>query len=70
MTLEFDQVLRALEEHIEILKQELLVLTAQCKLESTTTQITTVKRDLDKAVEKRMKLSRIYCSPPLPISSG
>jgi Ni,Fe-hydrogenase maturation factor len=70
VTLEFDQVLRALEEHIEILKQELLVLTAQCKLESTTTQITTVKRDLDKAVEQRMKLSRIYCSPPLPISSG
>jgi hypothetical protein len=60
MTLEFNQAVKALEEYVEILKQDLLFLTAQCKLESTTTQTLTVRRELDKAVEQRMKLSRIY----------
>jgi hypothetical protein len=38
---------------------------AEPKAESMTQIIITVKRELDKAVEERMKLSRIYCSPPL-----
>jgi hypothetical protein len=69
MTLEFHEVVRALEEYIKILKYDLLFLTAQCKPESMTHEISTVKRELDRAIEQRMKLNRIYCSPPLSISS-
>ena len=69
MTLEFEQAVKALEEYIEILKQNLLFLMAERKPESMT-QIITVKRELDKAVEERMKLLQTYCSPsPLFISS-
>jgi hypothetical protein len=74
MSLEFEQAVKALEEHINILKQNLLFLTAaeQRKPENmTTSQIITVKRALDKAVEEKMKLLHIYCSPaaaPPPIS--
>ena len=50
-----------LEEHIEILKQNLLFLMAERKSESMITQkIITIKRELDKAVQERMKLSQIY----------
>ncbi|HEU4443047.1 MAG TPA: hypothetical protein VFR94_00055 [Nitrososphaeraceae archaeon] len=63
MTLEFGESLKVLEEHIEILKQDLLFLMAQRKPESMMmTQIITIKRELDKAVQERMKLSQIYCS--------
>ena len=48
-----------LEEHIEILKQNLLFLMAEHKLENFT-QIIIVKRELDKAVQERMKLSQVY----------
>ncbi|MBD0328048.1 MAG: hypothetical protein ICV68_16610 [Pyrinomonadaceae bacterium] len=61
MTLEFREAVKALEEHIEILKQNLLFLMAECKAESMMTQIITIKRELDKAVQERMKLSQIYC---------
>jgi hypothetical protein len=61
MTLEFEQAVKVLEEHIEILKQHLLFLTAERKPESRMTQkIITIKRELDKAVQERMKLSQIY----------
>lgn len=63
MTLEFEQAVKALEEHIGILKQNLLFLMAERKPESMT-QIITVKRELDKAIEERMKLLQTYCSPP------
>jgi hypothetical protein len=66
MTLEFEQAVKALDEHIEILNQNLLFAMAERKPESMA-QIITVKRELDKAVEERMKLSRIFCSPPLPL---
>ena len=66
MTLEFEQAVKALEEYIEILKQNLLFLMEERKPESRT-QVIAVKRELDKAVEERMKLSRIFCSPPLPL---
>ena len=63
MTLEFEQAVKVLDEHIEILKLELLFLmAAQRKPESimmTTQKIITIKRELDKAVQERMKLSQI-----------
>jgi hypothetical protein len=63
MTLEFGEAVKALEEHIEILKQNLLFLMAERKSESMRmTQVITVKRELDKAVQERMKLSQIYRS--------
>ena len=61
MTLEFGEAVKALEEHIEILKQNLLFLMAERKAESMMTQIVTIKRELDKAVQERMKLNQIYC---------
>ena len=63
MTLEFEQAVKALEEYIGILKQNLLFLMAERKPESMT-QIITIKRELDKAIEERMKLLQTYCSPP------
>jgi hypothetical protein len=42
MTLEFEEAIKALEEHIEILKQNLLILMAEYKPENIT-QIITVK---------------------------
>jgi hypothetical protein len=63
MTWEFEEALKALEDHIEILKQNLLFLTAECKAESTKmTQIVTIKRELDKAVQEKMKLNQILLS--------
>ena len=62
MTLEFGQAVKALEEQIEILKQNLLFLMAECKPESKMTQIVAIKRELDRAVQERMKLSQIYCN--------
>jgi S-adenosylmethionine:tRNA-ribosyltransferase-isomerase (queuine synthetase) len=62
MTLEFEEAVKVLEEHIEILKQNLLFLMAESKPESLmmTQKIITMKRELDKAVQERMKLSQIY----------
>ena len=54
MTLEFEQAVKALDEHIEILNQNLLFAMAERKPESMA-RIITVKRELDKAVEERMK---------------
>ena len=61
ITLEYEEAVKVLEEHIEILKQNLLFLMAECKPERKMTQIVTIKRELDKAVQERMKLSQIYC---------
>ena len=61
MTLEFGEAVKALDEEIAILKQNLLFLMAERKSESMMTQkIIAVKRELDKAVQERMKLSQIY----------
>jgi hypothetical protein len=64
MTLEFGEALKALDEHIEVLKQNLLFLMAEHKPESMsmTQKIITIKRELDKAVQERMKLSQILLS--------
>ena len=63
MTLEFGVSVKLLDEHIEILKQELLFAMAKRKPESTmrmNQEIITIKKELDKAVQERMRLSRIY----------
>ncbi|MDQ4013394.1 MAG: hypothetical protein M3114_06540 [Thermoproteota archaeon] len=60
MTLEFEEAVKVLDEHIAILKQNLLFLMAERKPESMMTQIVAIKRELDKAVQERMKLSQIY----------
>jgi hypothetical protein len=78
MTLEFGEAVKVLDEHIEILKQNLLFLMAERKksersrmMMMTTQKIITIKRELDKAVQERMKLSQIYCRPPpLLVSSS
>jgi hypothetical protein len=59
MSLESGEAVKVLEEHIEILKHNLLFLMAERKPESMMmTQINTIKRELDKAVQERMKLSQ------------
>jgi hypothetical protein len=62
MTLEFGEALKALDEHIAILKQNLIFLMAERKPESImmSQKIIAIKRELDKAVQERMKLSQIY----------
>jgi hypothetical protein len=61
MTLEFGEAVKALDEEIAILKQNLLFLMAERKPESMMTQkIVSIKRELDKAVQERMKLSQNY----------
>ncbi len=59
ITLGFEQTIKLLEEHIEVLKQNLRFFVANYKAEYTS-QIITIKRELDKAVQERMKLSEIY----------
>ena len=63
MTLELGEPVSVLDEHIEILKQNLLFLMAERKPESMmmTQKIIKIKRELDKAVQERMKLNQIYC---------
>ena len=71
MALESRNKIKVLEEYIEILKQDLLFSMAERKRkpENTMTQIITIKKELDRAVQERMKLSQIYCRPLLISSS-
>jgi prefoldin subunit 5 len=64
MTLEFEEALKVLEEHIEVLKQDLLFLMAECKpeMKMMNQRIITIKRELDKAIQERMKLNQILAS--------
>lgn len=57
-----------LEEHIENSKARSAFLMAEYKPENLT-RLITVKRELDKAVQAKMKLSQVYCRP-LVISSS
>ena len=62
MTLEFGEAVSVLDEHIEILKLNLLFLMAERKPENMMSRkIITIKRELDRAVQERMKLSQSYC---------
>ena len=63
MSLEFGETIKVIEEHIEILKHNLLFLMAERKPESTVTQIITIKKEMDKAIQERMRLSQFYYSP-------
>ena len=62
MAFEFAVAVKGLEKRIEILKQNLRFFMANYKAEYTS-QIITIKRELDKAVEERMNLSQAYHSP-------
>ena len=61
MTFEFGEAVKALEEHIEILKQNLLFLMAERKPENRIAQIIKTKKELDKAIQERIRLSQVYC---------
>ncbi len=63
MSLEVEDKLKILEEYREILKQDLLFSMAERKLEpenTNTHKIITIKRELDKVAEEKMRLSQIY----------
>jgi hypothetical protein len=64
MALEFAVAIKVLDEYMETLKQDLLFSMAERKLkpENTNTKkkIITIKRELDKAVQEKMRLSQIY----------
>jgi sulfur relay (sulfurtransferase) DsrC/TusE family protein len=62
MALGLEHAVKLLEEHIEILKQNLRFFMANYKVEYAS-KIITIKRELDKAVQERMKLSEIYYCP-------
>ena len=79
MTLEFGEAIKVLDEHIEILKQDLLFLMAERKKPersvTITKEIITIKKELDNAVQERMKLCQIYCNsnnniPAIPASAS
>jgi hypothetical protein len=64
MALEFAVAIKALDEYMETLKQDLLFSMAERKLKpenmNTQKKIITIKRELDKAVQEKMRLSQIY----------
>ncbi|MDQ3806890.1 MAG: hypothetical protein M3298_01850 [Thermoproteota archaeon] len=62
--MEFEKALKVLEGHIEVLKQYLLFLMAECKpeMETVNQRIITIKRELDKAIHERMKINQILLS--------
>jgi hypothetical protein len=62
MALEFAVAVKRLEKRIEILKQNLRFFMANYKAEYTS-QIITIKSELDKAVQERMNLSQVYYRP-------
>jgi hypothetical protein len=62
MALEFAVAVKRLEKRIEILKQNLRFFMANYKAEYTS-QIITIKRELDRAVQERMNLSQVYYGP-------
>jgi len=62
MALEAGEKIKVLDEYMEILKQDLLFLMAECKRkpENTIThKIITIKQELDRVVQEKMKLSPI-----------
>ena len=65
MALEAEEKIKVLDEHIEILKQDLIFSMAERKRkpENTMTHnIITIKQELDKAVQEKMELSQIHYS--------
>jgi hypothetical protein len=67
MALESEEKIKVLDEHIEILKQDLIFSMAERKSKSKpentmTHDIITIKQELDKAVQEKMEQSQIYYS--------
>jgi Ribonuclease G/E len=63
MALESEEKIKVLDEHIEILKQDLFFSMAERKNEpanNTTHKINRIKQELDRAVQEKMTLSQIY----------
>jgi hypothetical protein len=62
MALELGEKIKLLDEYIEILKQDLLFLMAERKRKPENTvapKIITVKQELDRVVQEKMRLSQI-----------
>jgi D-hexose-6-phosphate mutarotase len=62
MALESEEKIKVLDEYIEILKQDLLFLMAERKRKpenTVTPKIITVKQELDRVVQEKMRLSQI-----------
>jgi hypothetical protein len=62
MALESGEKIKLLDEYIEILKHDLLFLMAERKRKSESTmtpQIITIKEELDRVVQEKMRLSQI-----------
>jgi D-hexose-6-phosphate mutarotase len=62
MALESDKKIKLLDEYIEMLKQDLLFLMAERKRKSENTmnhKIITIKQELDRVIEEKMRLSQI-----------
>jgi hypothetical protein len=60
--LEFAVAVKALDEHIEILKHDLLFSMSERKLKpenAGTHKIITIKRELDKSAQEKMRLNQI-----------
>jgi hypothetical protein len=65
MALESEEKIKVLDEHIEILKQDLIFSMAERKRKpenNMTHDIITTKQELDKAVQEKMELSQIHYS--------
>ena len=62
MTLEFEQADKSTRRAHRNSKSKSAFLMAEHKPENLT-QIIIVKRELDKAVQEKMKLSQVYCRP-------
>jgi D-hexose-6-phosphate mutarotase len=62
MTLESGEKIKLLDEYIEILKQDLLFLMAERKRNPqnvVTHKIITIRQELDRVVQEKMRLSQI-----------
>jgi D-hexose-6-phosphate mutarotase len=62
MALESDKKIKLLDEYTEMLKQDLLFLMAERKRKSENTmnhKIITIKQELDRVIEEKMRLSQI-----------
>jgi hypothetical protein len=60
--LEFAVAIKALDEHIEILKHDLLFSMSERKLkpeDASTHKIITIKRELDQVAQEKMRLNQI-----------
>jgi hypothetical protein len=62
LALELGEKIKLLEEYIQILKQDLLFLMAERKRKpenTLTPKIITIKQELDKVVQEKMRLSQV-----------